>query len=330
MKKHLFILLSLLSIFFLVSCEKEITVNLPNGEQNIVVEGYIESDTIPYVLLTYDIAYFDKLSLNQLSNLFVKDAKVWIIDETTKDSIDMMEFKIKLPSGEKDSVEASIYIPNFFSPTIVNAIGKAEHTYTLHVKSGDKKVTATTTIPKIVPIDSAYFTLVDSTTTPFLPDCYDKLQGRLYRLEGDFADPAGVNNYYRYFTSVDNGQSYQANDNSVFSPTFFNGQQIQGIWFQLGREADDSARCGRFVRIDTLVSKDPVTGVPDTVIRDKISLKFCSIDKAQYDFWETFGNNISGNGPFSPPISVKSNVKGGLGLWAGQAAYHIRNLQIPR
>jgi hypothetical protein len=44
--------LLLSNLFFLSSCTKDITVSLPHQEDQITVEGHIETGVPPYVILT--------------------------------------------------------------------------------------------------------------------------------------------------------------------------------------------------------------------------------------------------------------------------------------
>ena len=55
---------------------------------------------------------------------------------------------------------------------------------------------------------------------------------------------------------------------------------------------------------------------------DTVTLKWCSIDKATYDFWSTYEYSLGTLGnPFSTPIHVKSNISNNaLGIWAGYGA----------
>ena len=63
-----------------VSCQEEITLDLPQAENKLVVEGAIEPGFPPYVILTNNQGYFDPISDNPLLDIIVNDAdtiKVW-------------------------------------------------------------------------------------------------------------------------------------------------------------------------------------------------------------------------------------------------------------
>ena len=84
MKKILFTL-----SIFLISCQEEITLDIPQAESKIVVEGAIEPGFPPYVILTKNQSYFDPININTLDDIAVGDAnvKVWTYNEDgSKDS----------------------------------------------------------------------------------------------------------------------------------------------------------------------------------------------------------------------------------------------------
>jgi hypothetical protein len=68
-------LLPLVCLFYL-SCEKEVDINLNTGEPKLVVDGQIETNNYPLVILTKSIGYFSKIDLSTLQNSFVHGAVV--------------------------------------------------------------------------------------------------------------------------------------------------------------------------------------------------------------------------------------------------------------
>jgi hypothetical protein len=52
---------------------------------------------------------------------------------------------------------------------------------------------------------------------------------------------------------------------------------------------------------------------------DSVRIKWMLIDEKHHDFWNTRDNSAVRNGPFSSYIRIKSNIKGGLGVWGGYA-----------
>ena len=56
-------------------------------------------------------------------------------------------------------------------------------------------------------------------------------------------------------------------------------------------------------------------------VKDTVNIKFCSIDKETYDFWETFQKELfnAGNPLAASNSKIKSNINNGLGVWGGYA-----------
>ena len=84
--KHYIILF--ISLFFL-SCEEEITLDLPQATEKLVVEGVIEPGYPPYVILTRNQGYFDPINIDTYNNLFVNNVdsiQVWYLNDNDEKS----------------------------------------------------------------------------------------------------------------------------------------------------------------------------------------------------------------------------------------------------
>jgi len=60
------IILFTLFISLFISCEKEININFNSKEKQIVVQGVIETNKNPYIILTNSIGFFDKIDFNNV------------------------------------------------------------------------------------------------------------------------------------------------------------------------------------------------------------------------------------------------------------------------
>ena len=82
-------ILYFIPIFLLVltSCTTDITLDLPAGEQKLVVEGHIEQGMPPIILLTKSTAYFASTNINDIANSFVHNAVIKIYDGFVTDSL---------------------------------------------------------------------------------------------------------------------------------------------------------------------------------------------------------------------------------------------------
>lgn len=275
MKKTIaFFLLS----FAFFSCEKEISVDLPQPEQLVVVDGGITTGQPAEVTLTWSAGYFDPLDSASLANYVITNATVTVTDGFTTDTLNLtVDFSRPIPFVYRGS-------------TITGQVGR---TYTLSVFAGDHNAMATTTIPQPVPLDSVWF-------KPEIPG--DSL-GFVW---AHMTDPAGLGNGYRWYTKrIGEDPTFLAPFGSTFDDNFIEGKSFD---FAYNRPAatgsnlpeDNDFRRGYFITGDIVV------------------VKFCAIGQAEADFFRTYEIEVSNNGnPFAAPGVIEHNVTGGLGIFCG-------------
>ena len=295
----------LLFAVVLMGCEKEFTPIVDN-EEEIVVEGFIEAgrDATPsYVILTRSVPFFKELK--GFDNLFIRDAEVWV--NNGKDSVRLTQFCWADLTPDLRKQAAQVFGINLDSVTttfnfcvyldLANKMkGESGKTYNLRIKTKEGKiVTAQTTIPRAVKIDSAEFIKPPGTNK----------NDTMAQMRATINEPKGAD-FYRYFTSV-NGNSYIAGAQSITDDAFFDGLVIKfNLLKAEPRNGGSSPELfGLFKRGDT------------------ISIKFCTIDKAHFDFWGTLEANANSGGPFSTYTRVKFNINGGLGIWGGYNASYF-------
>lgn len=261
----------------LSSCQKDIYFNVPDAEPQIVVEGRIETGLPPFVILTKTSNYYGSTSIADLGNLFVHGATVRV--SNGEDTIDLVEIPF-----DTLGVQAGVYTDPTFS-----FLGQAEKTYTLWVESNDQSLQAVTTIPPSFPLDSAWvLTNVEQDNDSAV------------RLMIRYSDPPELGQYVRYFTRI-NSEVFKPGVTSVFEDALVNGTTFD---FSLDRGYDQTDSInfdeyGLFHRGDT------------------ITVKWCNIDEAHFDFWRTLEYEINQGGPYASPVKIQSNVVGGLGIWGG-------------
>lgn len=309
MRNYLYLTLAIPLIISFLSCEEEYIPEIANAEPEIVVEGYIEAGpnaVPPYILLTRSTSFFSTIGADQISNLFVHDANIRITNET--DTIVLQELCLSsldefqqqlaadlLGLGDIDSI--GIDICAYIEPSFAPQVGEAGKTYDLSIEVDGKTITASTTIPLIVPLDSMRYVSHPN------PD-----NDTLVELRSFVNDPGSTVDFYRYFTQRNSEPTFTA-PNSVIDDVLFNGQIFE-IPLARGQvvntsEDFDPDTFGYFWRGDT------------------ITVKWCVIDQAHYDFWSTLEFNSGSEGPFASFTRVQSNINGGLGIWGGYAAsYH--------
>ncbi|MBN2681857.1 MAG: DUF4249 domain-containing protein [Bacteroidales bacterium] len=191
--KYLFIFLVFGFVFY--SCEKEITVDLPQAKDKIVIEGSIENDMFPIVIISRNMSYFDKVDADTYEQLIVDDAIVTVTCEGVTDTLFFIN-------------------PFYTNFTVIGEIGKK---YDLKVEVEGKVITGTTIIPNAIPVDSI----------KFFPS---KVEGRdsLGFLWFYAMDPDTLGNCYRIFTKTEGKDPFFVHPaGSATNDQFFNGQLIE-------------------------------------------------------------------------------------------------------
>ncbi|MEZ4985676.1 MAG: DUF4249 domain-containing protein [Saprospiraceae bacterium] len=286
----------------MVACEEEFIPDVTTDSNALVVEGYIEggdNPLPPYVLLTKSFPFFSELSQEEVSNSFVHDAVITVSDGEKSVTLTELCINDLSPAQREllanfigttaDSIGFNICAYTDLSFTMLGEIGK---TYTLQIEANGQQLSAVTTIPTPIPLDSLRFT-----PPPGIPN------DTLAQLEVFIQDPIGVANYYRYFTGTDDGPLLRPFA-SVIDDQFFDGQ---GFHFPLSKAEDFND------------SFDPETfGLYR--IGTTANIKWMSIDEQHFNFWNTLEFSRSNQGPFSSYTRVDHNIEGGLGIWGGIAA----------
>jgi len=270
----------------LLSCQKEVHINLGTSPTKVVVQGAIETNIPPYVILTSTIGFFSNIDLNTLQNSFLHGAIVKVSDGTT--TVTLKEYTIDTTNSNR------FYIYTVDTANLSNVmLGQAGKFYTLSITYNGTVYTSVTKIPNPKGVDSVWF------GTPVFKDKHTP--DSAMEMFANYTDPDTAGNYVRYFTRRNNENYYPA---GIFSDDLVNGKKITNIDLFAGY--DDSTH----VNGDSLSYFYP---------GDSVTLKWCEIDKGVYDFWNTYAyaSNAIGN-PFASPINIKTNItNGALGVWCG-------------
>ncbi|SEW53595.1 DUF4249 domain-containing protein [Chitinophaga arvensicola] len=271
-------------ILLFSACEKDISVDLPVEAPQLVVEGTFENGMYPQVILTHSLNYFSSITPDILAKAFVHNAAVTVTDAGNN----VMTLKERVI----DSANTKFYVygPDFTGGS-ARFTGKVPGTYTLRINADNKAYESVTTIPsRGMRLDSIWWTLVQVD---------DSTKARLWV---KITDAPAFGNYGRYFTRR-NREPFLPGRNSVVDDQLVNGTTFE-------------------IPVDAGVDKNKKPDVSTDAffeLGDTVTLKFCNIDKATWDFWRTldFAYNSNGN-PFSSPTKILGNVSGGaLGYWGG-------------
>ena len=302
------IIIYIAAIVFLLSCEKEVDVNLPNVPPKLVVEGKIELNANPIIILTKTTGYFDPTDLNSVASSFVDDATITISNGTiTSNMTRVCSASLTPPQQEALAQQLGLAVEILQNYNICGytdgMMGEEGKTYTININWQGENYNSATQIPTLVPLDSVWFEVEPN---------LDSL-GFAWAL---LSDPADVKNYYRWYTKRIN--KYTFGDN-------IGEQKDDGFIAPTGSAFSDGFTDG--LTYDFAYNRKSVTEKEDDNNDEKwyfkkgdsIVVKFCAIDKDVYEFLSQSQSQVQSTGsPFASPSNVQSNISNGaLGVWAG-------------
>ncbi len=184
--------------------------------------------------------------------------------------------------NDKNRVPPFVY----FGSTLKGESGKE---YKIKVEYLNRVIEAVTSIPKSVQLKSAeYLKKKETDTTGYIFVKFD--------------DPIAEKNYYQIATKIDG-------EEPIFVPAFYGNLDDKNF-----QESSVSIQINRGV---ILFPKTKFT--PYFADGDLIHVKLRTQTKESLDFWNSWQNEIvnSQNPIYPANISLKSNIKGGIGIWAG-------------
>ncbi len=295
------------------SCQKDINVVLPETEPKLVVEGSIEPGQPPIVLLTRTQGFFEPTDLNSIGNVFVEGAQISVSDGVNTVLLDEICSQSLPPALIPLVAEATGLSPDLLlavdicaytildpATPLIGAVGK---TYSLEVQAEGNTLTSISTIPNPVALDTTWFQLEDSLDNDSLGLAWAILD-----------DPDTTGNFYRWMarrinrypgTNEVKDPNFIAPFGSAFTDQFFNGIEFEFFAFRGAAPNSDKP--------DDQNAEEDLFKVGDTVV-----VRFLSINEDEYEFYRTFENNVISAGDlFTTPANVRSNIEGGLGIWAG-------------
>ena len=330
---YLFFLLVTLSLF---SCEAVLVAPVEPFRQGdeLWVEGFIEAYAPgqgaadeerrpPYVFIRKTIAPDDSYTVQDLEDIFVKGAIVQIVgsdgqevelagvclDDFVGDSrqdvindFDLDQIEIPAVGVRADTINFCLYIDA--RRELIPRIGE---TYDLKITlpNDDGIITASTTIPPHVPIDSFYYVSPFADTTSF---------PNVKQMRILLNDPDTLKSYYRYFTKVNN-ESFIPGYDSVIDDVIFD-DNVMDFPLLKGEPRSLLTNTGGNLFGNYQVGND-------------VTIKWCNIDESHYAFWDSFEFNLDNSGIFSSYIGTEWNVEGALGIWGGYSVSFYRDT-VPR
>ena len=300
--------LSLL-IMGLNSCSKEVKIDIPGFDEQIVIDGSIETGTPAIIFLSNSKDIYAPTDINSYLSGFISGATVTVSNGTITDTLTEI-CTDNLPAGFESIAAAFFGLPieqlvnlhlcAYVSTEIVGEVGK---TYSLKVLYNNKTYTSSTKIENPTALDNLFwreqanlpgygFSWAKITDSPIMGDAYRwevKNLGDLF-----YSKPFQPFTDDRFY----NGKTFEF---SVENPMSFKDQTIENQYkgyYKLG---------------------------------DTIVVKFSKLGKKEYQFFEKKYNQIySGGNPFATPTNIPTNIEGGaLGIWAGFSPWYDTLICVP-
>lgn len=299
--KHRLVYILLIVLIAFSSCVKDITVELPQADPCLVVDGYIDLDDYPIVFLSKSMTYFQDLDTNFVQDLQITDkhAVVVVSDGNISDTLQYLPIQrwpYKCFQGTKFK-------------------GQINHRYDLTVIYDGNTYYSTTSIPDTVPINEV--------KPQFLTDTLALMQIK-------WRDPAGISNYYTiHVKNQDQPMFYRPYMLAhITDDEQSDGKDMSFSMIMKGLERNDYYN-------DFYTDEDSIYNHLDDLlcfkIGDTVSMKLSCIDNVSYNVWSSWYRNwITDGNPFTNPATVKTNIAGQTtvrGFWMGYAC-NIRSVYI--
>lgn len=291
----------------ILSCTKEVEIDIPGFEEKLVIDGRIETNQPPIVLISQSRNIYSPTDLEAFMNSFISGANVSVSDGVNTYPLTEICTDNLPPGSEEFAAEffgiaveeiASFHLCAYVSldPASFGQVGK---TYTLNVSYDGQTYSGSTQILAPTYLDSVYWKPEEDLTD------WGYSWARL-------SDPVGSGDSYFWEVKRLNLKEDGTPKDNGFKPTWspvFNDEFIEGKTFDFFYENpmswEDESIPGDYKGYFKL---------GDTVV-----IKLSKIDPYVYEFMEKKYLQIQTNGnPFATPTNVISNLSGGcLGVFAG-------------
>lgn len=308
------LIILIISTLFLSSCDnltQEVDPSrLPEGTSKVVIHGYLSpQDEVIRIKIGYSVP--------------IVGNKVYYNNQGTQPNTTDLGFKVQISDGTN-----SILLP-YVSAALswLQLSSEANHeiptsqfkilagkTYFLTVTDKNGMVyESSCTIPQAVNIGLVLKDSVVNKGNDTNPFSY------IFRLK--WQDPTGIKNYYALggeslihykieksenvaAFEYDSRMKINFNASRGGNSSFYNDNNMDGSTFDILSKATELT--------DILFN----TNVKWRITERRITIALISCDKNYYDFHQAI-NNFDGDNPFAEPTLVPSNIKGGLGCFAG-------------
>jgi hypothetical protein len=317
MKNELRLVWTFVSLFTLFSCSKEIQIEIPGYQEQLVVDGRIDTGGFPIVILTKSKNIYAASNFSEYIASMIFDASISVENGTAEVNLELipvsqlpLESQYRVAEMLKIEFDLLPLIPfQVYSSTNQQILGEIGKTYTLKINYNNKYYEGSTQLAQPVGLDYSNWK----------PDVNNAEYGTLI---SRLTDPSQARNAYKWevklITTKTNGQPrdviFRSSDSPFFADDYFNGLSFE---FETRYHAKD-------------------TSYPEGYRRhykyaDSLVIKMSSVDDAVYDFFEKKEAQAESAGnPFATPVNIPSNLSNGaLGIWAGFSPWYDTVYCIP-
>jgi len=296
-----------------------VQIDIQGFEQQLVVEGMIETDGFPIVLLSRSQDVYAPTNIGSYLSSFVSDASVSVSNgiqtiELTLFSINDLPLASKKTVAEMLKLEFNVvgFLPILVYSTADNSFkGEVGKSYTLSILDKGKTYTGTTSLLPPVALDNLYWR-PETSNTDYGPSV------------AVLSDPANVYNAYKWQAKRINIQANGEELDTLFRKGqngYFDDQFFDGITFEF-----DAPNRQEIKNPNHLEAYKRYYKMGDSVV-----VKMSRIDEAAYDFFNKKDAQVGSAGnPFATPVNVPSNITGGaLGIWVGVSPWYDTLYCVP-
>jgi len=275
--KHIFLTIAAI-VLTLLACSDD---DNSSEEQQVVVEGWIEDGEFPVVKLSSTIPLTDKYqSLDSLGRYILRWQRITISDGSQTVTL----------SGKIDER----YFPPYIYTT-TDMRGQTGRTYRLTIHRTDMPdITAETTIPESVPIDS------------FSTEIFDGNPTRRSIYAHTTIPPYPVT-YYKVFTR-------QKAESQDYLSSF------------LGVMRSDMIPADGRISVQPGRTNFEKNYIPYYNVGDTVFVRFAQIDSISYEYWRSFEDmlSLSRNSLFPTTKNMPGSLPDALGYWQGLGSRYYR------
>lgn len=210
--------------------------------------------------------------------------------------------KVSVSDGERDIVLIGQKNDDYFPPyiyTTTELIGEAGKNYRLKVEYSGRTVTATTSIPK--PKSLEYIKVRQA-----------KDNKQKFYLIGGLRDDPQTKDFYKVFSKVYGKDSTYVSSFLGLTDDDVLNEELEEITINNG-----SGKIGE--SLNSYFSAN-----------DFVSIRFTTLDRQSWIYWNDFEEiqSLSSTSIFTISTNIRSNIKGGLGYWAGYGSSYYK-VNIP-